>query len=197
MTAKQKLAVVLERAKLTERERESLVDMWDRIHRFNRCSDAQQAWIERIYHGQMLDREAVAAQAPVRRRVTPSWQKDEPNATSPMQAVVSSPAPPPMQTLEGPGIVKTNARQIMLRQNRQSGTFRIPVPKDDSEQQGGRVGYINYPGVQREELVTSLGALLTICPRIAPGSKQYQKIAGFFERGGVVLKVKPLEARVA
>jgi hypothetical protein len=80
------------------------------------------------------------------------------------------------------------------QRRRESGTFAIPTA---TTAKGVQVGYINYPGIQREELVTSLGALEALCPRITPGSKQYEKIAGFFEKGGVVLKVKPLEAQVA
>jgi hypothetical protein len=188
------LTAILARATLTERERESFVDMWDRIHRFNRCSDKQRSWIEKVYYGQKLDREAAA---PVKRRVVvPSWQKDDVRDAQP----VAAPMQPAVVSRAGfaePGLVKTNARLIMQR--RQSGTFRIPTaveqqPEAISEK---KIGYINYPGVQRETLVTSLPDFENVCPRIAPGSKQYEKIAGFFERGGVVLKVKPLEAQVA
>jgi hypothetical protein len=196
MTAKEMLAVVLRRAVLTDRERESFTDMWDRIHRFNRCSDKQRAWIEKVYFGQKLDREEATGMK--RRVVVPTWQKQEDGVQLPRPQRAS----PPVAALgiespsgAGPVVVKTNARQIMERRRLRSGTFMLPTA---STPQGVRVGYINYPGVQREELVTSLLALEAICPHITPGSKQYQKIAGFFEGGGVVLKVKPLdEARVA
>lgn len=190
MTAKQMLAVILRRAVLTARERESFEDMYDRIHRFNRCSDKQQAWIEKVYFGQKLDRE----EAPTKRRVViPTWQKEEgavrPSSPQAAPAVSASQATGQAE----PTLVKTNARQIAnLQRRRQSGAFTIPATA-----KGIQVGYINYPGIQREELVTSLSALEALCPRIAPGSKQYEKIAGFFEKGGVVLKVKPLEAQVA
>lgn len=62
------------------------------------------------------------------------------------------------------------------------------------EMQSHQVGYINYPGVNGEVLVTSLTVLEDVCPRIARGSRQYLKIAAFFQRGGMVLKVKPLAA---
>lgn len=186
MTAKQMLAVILRRAVLTQRERESFEDMYDRIHRFNRCSDRQAAWIEKVYFGQKLDREEAASN---RRVVVPTWQKDDRG----VQATV--PQPPQVPAVENPGptLVKTNARQIMERRRR-SGTFAIPTA---TTAKGVQVGYINYPGIQREELVTSLVALEAVCPRITPGSKQYEKIAGFFERGGLVLKVKPLQSQVA
>lgn len=194
MTAKEMLAAVLRRGVLTERERESFTDMWDRIHRFNRCSDKQKAWIEKVYFAQKLDRE----EAPAKRRVViPTWQKDEPQAPR-AQAPVSPKQPVTARSegSAGPGLVKTNARQIMLR--RQSGTFRIaPSTQEQDQDQMKKVGYINYPGIQREALVTSLVALEEICPRITPGSKQYQTIAGFFAKGGLVLKVKPLQAQVA
>jgi len=192
MTAKQMLAEILRRAVLTERERESFEDMYDRIHRFNRCSNAQQAWIEKVYFGQKLDRE----EAPAKRRVVvPTWQRDGQGARA--SAPPAAPAVVQPESPVGPVLVKTNARQIMLQKQqrrRESGTFAIPTA---TTAKGVQVGYINYPGIQREELVTSLGALEALCPRITPGAKQYEKIAGFFEKGGVVLKVKPLEAQVA
>lgn len=190
MTTKDMLAEILRRGTLTERERESFTDMWDRIHRYNRCSDKQRAWIEKVYFGQKLDREVTQ----IRRRVViPTWQRTEDRQTSPAVEL----AAPPVEAVVAPQLetsqlVKTNARQILLR--RQNGAFRVASPSQESAR-GVRIGYINYPGVQRETLVTSLDAFESICPRIEPGSKQYQKVAGFFERGGVVLKVKPLEAR--
>jgi hypothetical protein len=189
MTAKEMLAAVLQRGVLTERERESFTDMWDRIHRFNRCSDKQRAWVEKVYFAQKLDREEASAK---RRVVIPTWQKEEPQTlraqapVSPMQPVTAR-----SEGSMGAGLIKTNARQILQR--RQSGTFRITPPAQEQQ----KVGYINYPGIQREALVTSLVALEAICPRIEPGSKQYQTIAGFFAKGGLVLKIKPLEAQVA
>ena len=184
MTAKEMLAVVLRRAVLTERERESFSDMWDRIHRFNRCSDKQRAWIEKIYFGQKLDRED--GPAANRRVVVPTWQKERGDQAR--QPAIRAATPTES------GLIKTNARQILERRRRQSGTFLIP---NAASPQGIRVGYINYPGVQRETPVTSLVQFEEVCPRITPGSKQHQKIAGFFQSGGVVLKVKPLDVRVA
>lgn len=195
------LADVLRRAVLTRSERESFEDMWDRLSRSKKGpSHAQKAWIERIYFGQKLDR---PPESPLRRRVViPTWQKDQPTqqrvATN---AEVVTPVPTTVSSsdLTGPGIVKTNARFI----RRKSGTFQALVPPpsvsvDSSAVEASKVGFINYAGVQREELVTSLLALEEVCPRIEPGSKQYEKIAGFFQRGGVVLKVRPLsEAQVA
>ena len=131
-----------------------------------------------------------------RRVVVPTWQKQEDRVQSPQQHASQPVAALRTESPSGSSpVVKTNARQIMERRRRQSGTFMLPTA---TIPQGVRVGYINYPGVQREELVTSLGALEAICPHITPGSKQYLKIAGFFQSGGVVLKVKPLdEAQVA
>jgi hypothetical protein len=204
MTAKDMLAVVLRRAELNQRERESFTDMWDRIHRFNRCSDKQKAWIEKVYFGQKLDAEPTSR----RRVVVPTWQKGEPGAPpmQPTQRALSTPSPvsTTASVVVETGLVKTNAKQIMLR--RKSGTFLLPppsvrggaTPAEMSPREAKRIGYINYPGVQRETLVTSLGAFEDVCPHIAPGSKQHRKIAGFFEMGGVVLKVKPLpEVRAA
>lgn len=194
MTAKDMLAVVLRRGVLTERERESFTDMWDRIHRFNRCSDKQRAWIEKVYFGQKLDREEDPAK---RRVVVPTWKKGK-HGSAPVPTQQHAPVATRTEGALGPGLVKTNAREIMRR--RQSGTFAIPTrqaQKAAAAQEAAQIGYINYPGVQRETLVTSLLALETICPRISPESKQYKTIAKFFERGGLVLKVKPLEAQVA
>lgn len=200
MTAREMLAEVLRRAVLTQRERESFEDMWDRIHRFDRCSDKQRAWIEKVYFGQKLDREETTAK---RRVVMPNWQKNE-RESRPVASANAPPAITPMATVPvatvpvtsvqtgsatDNGIVRTNARQI--RQRRQSGTFAIPTPQTNA--QGVRVGYINYPGVQAVTLVTNLLDLETVCPRIEPGSKQYEKIADFFQNGGVVLKVKPID----
>ena len=73
---------------------------------------------------------------------------------------------------------------------KQTGTFMaVKAPAKKS-----RVGYINYPGVQSTQLITNMTMFRQACPRIKPGSVQFQKIQRFFESGGEVLRIKPVEA---
>lgn len=203
MKAKEMLAEVLRRATLTERERESFTDMWDRIHRYDRCSPAQKAWIEKVYFGQKLDK-TVGSPVAKRRVVIPSWQKTQLNHEA-SRSVVLQPSPvpalAPQNEVEGPRLVKVSSRDIRARRpSSRSGTFSaVTAPVRPSlPSNGARVGYINYPGVQRDTLVTDLSNFEQVCPRIEPGSKQHQLVAQFFAGGGVVLRVKPLsEPRVA
>lgn len=75
----------------------------------------------------------------------------------------------------------------------QSGTHRLMGVKSETAQKAARVGYINYPGIQSQALITNMDTLHQLCPRIRPGSPQYKRIKAFFDNGGVVLKVKPIE----
>jgi hypothetical protein len=201
MTAKDMLAEVLRRGVLTARERESFTDMWDRIHRFKRCSDKQKAWIEKVYFAQKLGE---PPPGPVRRRViVPSWQRDEQGngqrATDglPMEmGQTTSVKGVKNQRVEGAAAVPlepiTPSRQVLLPKRRHFQNGGAAFPASGSTATNSKIGYINYPGVQREMLVTSVSSFEGICPRITQGSRQYQKIVEFFKRGGVVLKVKPL-----
>jgi hypothetical protein len=187
------LAEVLRRAVLTERERESFTDMWDRISRYKRCSDKQAAWIEKVYFGQKLGQEAPTA---VRRRVVvPTWQKGEHQVTPRMEAVAPQKAPASAASIMDGSTRSVASRQVLVpkRLSSKSGTFMMLPPPKPVEAQGAQIGYINYPGINGEALVTSLTMLEELCPRITRGSKQYQKIAAFFGRGGMVLRVKPVE----
>lgn len=183
------LGVILQRAELTPRERESFEDMFDRVNRYKRCSDKQRAWIEKVYYAQKLDREAT----PMRRRVViPTWQKDD---TGVRRLVGTQPAAPALIKAEGTQVPRGEPRQVLVRNRPKSGTFlATPIAAPKAHQ----IGYVNYPGLRKEELVTNLATFEEICPRIKPGSRQHQKIADFFARGGIVVKVKPLEtAQVA
>src|SRR5262245_14859946 len=162
MTAKDKLAAVLQRAVLTASEREGLESVWDQMGRSGKASHKQKAWIERVYYGQKLDRPSSPATGtpPVRRRVViPTWLKDQPQqrrAANVMQAPVPAAAvAPPVAAVEatGPGLVKTNASLI----RRKSGQFRAVVQPSPvtATAKSSTVGYINYP-VKCEERVTSL-----------------------------------------
>jgi hypothetical protein len=189
-TAKEMLSAVLQRAELNPRERESFEDMWDRINRYDRCSEKQKAWIEKVYFAQKLDRTAIAI--PVRRRiVTPTWLKNaKPDESTQVQPTVRvNPEP-----VAAPSLVKTTSRQVLQRRpSSKSGTF-LATPTPPSNQ---KVAFINYP-VPRETLVTSAGQFAEVCPRVDRSSRQYQRIVEFFDRGGVVLKIKPVaESQVA
>ena len=56
-----------------------------------------------------------------------------------------------------------------------------------------KVGYINYPGVTEVVMATNFEMFRKVCPGIKPGSNQYQKVRSFFEKGGEILKIKPVE----
>lgn len=179
------LTEVLRRANLSNRERESFEDMLDRVNRYHRCSDKQRAWIEKVYYGQKLDQQTPVAR---RRVVIPTWQKNEPKDTIQPSLIkaVGTEAREPVPQVEAPRQVLVKARPAA-----KSGTFlATPAPSTLTPHQ---IGYINYAGVQRDLLVTSLFHFEEVCPRIAPGSRQHQKVADFFARGGVVLKIKPLQ----
>jgi hypothetical protein len=175
------LGVILRRAELTPRERESFEDMFDRLNRFKRCSDRQKAWIEKVFYDQKLDREAT----PMRRRVIiPTWQKGE---TGLRRAPPQS--PPALVKAVGTTVERPETRHVLVKNRPKTGTF---LASPSAPPKAHQIGKINYPGVQREVLVTSLSTFEEICPRIKPGSKQHRKIAEFFASGGIVLKVKPL-----
>jgi hypothetical protein len=131
-----------------------------------------------VYFGQKLDEEAPV----VRRRVIiPTWQqRSKGSATPRVEAQVESREPKP------------NA--VPSRPTTKTGTFLASPAVAKSHQ----VGYVNYPGVQREVPVATLSMFEEVCPRIRRGSRQYQKVADFFANGGVVVKVKPVHtAQVA
>lgn len=189
------LTEVLRRAQLSHRERESFEDMLDRITRFQRCSDRQKAWIEKVYFGQQLDRTAPVQK---RRVVTPTWQKKREEENKRTQGI---PAPLPkrgetlIKAVSAPAAPTPTSRQVLVKNRPQTGTF-MATPA--VTQRAPQVGYINYAGVQRETPVTSVPHFEAICPRIEPGSRQHRRVADFFARGGIVLKVKPLNtAQVA
>lgn len=50
------LEAILQRARITPSEREAFEDIWDKYHRYGRLTSKQQAWAERVYFGQKLDR---------------------------------------------------------------------------------------------------------------------------------------------
>lgn len=203
MTAKDMLAEVLRRGVLTERERESFTDMWDRIHRYNRCSDKQKAWIEKVYFAQKLGEPPAA---PVRRRViVPSWQRNEQRATDGLPMEMGQVAKPTVKSVRSQraetvsAVVATQleprapSRQVLLPKKKHFPAHGGAMfSTSNSTATNSKIGFINYPGVQREELVTSVLSFEGVCPRIRQGSRQYQKVVEFFKRGGVVLKVKPL-----
>jgi hypothetical protein len=177
MTPKEMLAEVMRRATLTDRERESFTDMWDRTHRYGRMTHRQKAWVEKVYFGQKLDQPSTVTTpvTPVVRRriVIPDWQQKEGRRSQP---------------------AKVRQPLAEKRSSSKSGTFMAsPQPTEKTH----RIGYINYPGIDRETLVTCMDVLHTVCPRIQRGSSQYRKISRFFESGGQVLKVKPAESKVA
>lgn len=182
------LGVILRRAELTARERESFEDMFDRLNRFKRCSDKQRAWIEKVFYDQKLDREAT----PMRRRVViPTWQKSDDTG---LRRVVQ-PTHPALIKAEGTQVPRAESRQVLVKNRPKTGTF-LATPTAPAK--AHQIGKINYPGVQQEVLVTNLTTFEEVCPRIQPGSKQHRKIAQFFEHGGIVLKIKPLStAQVA
>lgn len=177
------LAEVLKRGQLTPRERESFEDMYDRVHRFKRCSDKQKAWIEKIFFAQGLDRQVPV---PRRRVIIPNWQRSEDTAA--VRSEVQGPPEPALIKAAHTQARPAASRQVLIRNRPKTGTF-VATPVASKTHQ---VGYINYPGIQREERVTTLSMFEALCPRIKPGSSQHQKVADFFARGGIVLKVKPL-----
>jgi len=54
-----------------------------------------------------------------------------------------------------------------------------------------RSGYITHSGVSKMVIVTSEQQLRDVCPFIPAGSKTFDKVKLFFDRGGEVLKIKP------
>lgn len=76
MTTKEMLAEVIRRAVLKPREKEDLVDLWDRMHRYGKVSDKQKAWVEKVFFEKKLDRETPAAGTIRRRVIVPTWQKE-------------------------------------------------------------------------------------------------------------------------
>lgn len=233
MTTKEMLAEVIRRAVLKPREKEDLVDLWDRSHRFGGMSDRQKAWVERVFYEQKLDRAATAAN--VRRRVVvPTWQKErrggyvdttsspeafDPPGAEPAPSVRLVPsvtstareARPSGMAAEQPSrIVTVKSTDIRARlQAKAAGVARPAVNTQRASSKSGTfmaapsqkayaIGYINYEGATRELLITNMASLHEHCPRIRPGSQQYQKIEKFFRDGGRVLKIKPsTSSRVA
>jgi hypothetical protein len=221
MTTKEMLAEVIRRAVLKPREKEDLVDLWDRIHRYGRVSDRQKAWVEKVFFEHKLDR--TPAPTGVRRRVVvPTWQKERRPRHVEASSVERELLPdggrteqtvrlvPPVGAQSGViqpsrivAVKSTDIQRLQRRTNglaptnprpsSKSGTFSALVPG-----KAYQIGYINYEGAPRELLITNMESLRDHCPRIRPGSQQYQKIEAFFRTGGKVLKVKPGEAsRVA
>lgn len=147
------LATILRRAKLTASERVAFENIWDSWHRTNgRLSSKQQAWVEKVYFQQKLDRPATVP----------------PPAGAAKPPVKVPPAP------ASPG---------------SSGTF-VGVRPSKSQP---KVAYINHPSATKTLLITNMSNLHELCPDIQPGSRQYNRIKAFFEEGGAVLKIKPVE----
>lgn len=57
MGPKEMLASVLKRANLNASQREALEDIWDKLHRYGRLTPRQNAWVEKVYFDQKLDKE--------------------------------------------------------------------------------------------------------------------------------------------
>lgn len=211
MKIKDMLAEVIRRAVLKPREKEDFVDLWDCIHRFNKVSDRQKAWIEKVYFGQKLDQPV----STVRRRViVPTWQPErrkrhvdlrpvEDGVDTLTEAAVRLVPPPTnatsdrqparMVTVRSTDIKRMQGRTsgrapVNPRPASKSGTYKAVVPE-----KAHQIGFINYDGAPRELLITNMQTLRDLCPKIQPGSVQYRKIDAFFRAGGKVLKVKPSE----
>jgi hypothetical protein len=100
MTTKEMLAEVIRRAVLKPREKEDLVDLWDRMHRYGKVSDKQKAWVEKVFFEKKLDRETPAVGTIRRRVIIPTWQKER-------RARQVDRAERPMETQEAVGHVPT------------------------------------------------------------------------------------------
>lgn len=213
MKTKDMLAEVIRRAVLKPREKEDFIDLWDCIHRFNRVSDRQKAWIEKVYYGQKLDQVTVPTAR--RRVIVPTWQEERRNrrpravdqsigksdaksgATVRLMAPTEATGerqPVRMVTVKSTDIQRLQARPagrapVNPRPASKSGTYKAVVPE-----KAHQIGFINYDGAARELLITNMQTLRDLCPKIQPGSEQYRKIDAFFRAGGKVLKVKPSEA---
>lgn len=72
------------------------------------------------------------------------------------------------------------------RQEKEARERDARKPKNTS-----KIATLKYEGLESEKCVTTLDQFGQVCPNITPGSKQYAKIAQFFQKGGEVLRIQP------